>query len=99
MLRLVMTLQHAREAHEMHRVEVVKARGLRVADARRLNQADHHTFIGGADPRCYVSAQLGNRGGLVLVMPAPRRSQGTHRAPVRHITEAAPSSRRAARPR
>ena len=38
---------------------------VRVADARRLNQADHHTFIGGAaDPRCYVSAQLGNRGGF-----------------------------------
>ena len=60
-----MTLQHAREATRCIRVEVVKARGLRVADARRLNQADHHTFIGGAaDPRCYVSAQLGNRGGF-----------------------------------
>ena len=59
------TLQHAREATRCIRVEVVKARGLRVADARRLNQADHHTFIGGAaDPRCYVSAQLGNRGGF-----------------------------------
>ena len=40
-------LQHAREATRCIRVEVVKARGLRVADARRLNQADHHTFIGG----------------------------------------------------
>jgi hypothetical protein len=60
-----MTLQHAREATRCIRVEVVKARGLRVADARRLNQADHHTFIGGAaDPRCYVSAQLGSRGGF-----------------------------------
>ena len=59
------TLQHAREATRCIRVEVVKARGLRVADARRLNQADHHTFIGGAaDPRCYVSAQLGGRGGF-----------------------------------
>jgi len=60
------SLQHAREQTRAIRVEVVKARGLRVADERHLNQhGGHASFIGGAaDPRCYVSAQLGERGGF-----------------------------------